>query len=77
MLIYQPYMNSTNRVSWHGGESTQLHYEELYRFCWRDIDVRTLGSGIPIGMSEMYAEMVDYYNHCQDMELERRMAMAD
>jgi hypothetical protein len=47
MLIYQPYMNSTSRVSWRGGESTQLHYEELYRFTWRAIDVRTLGGGIP------------------------------
>jgi hypothetical protein len=77
MLIYQPYMNSTSRVSWHGGESTQVHYEELYRFTWRAIDVRTLGGGIPTGMSDMHAKMVDYYHHCQDMELERRMAMAD
>lgn len=77
MIIYQPYMNSTNRVSWRGGESTQLHYEELYRFCWRAIDVRTLGGGIPTGMSDMHAKMVDYYHHCQDMELERRLERAD
>ena len=77
MIIYQPFINSTSRVSWCGGESTQLHYEELNSTQWRAIDVRTLGSGIPSGMSDMHAKMVDYYHHCQDMELERRMAMAD
>jgi hypothetical protein len=54
---------------------TQL--QPKHRFCWRAIDVRTLGGGIPTGMSDMHAKMVDYYHHCQDMELERRMAMAD
>jgi hypothetical protein len=77
MIIYQPYMNSTSRVSWRGGESTQLHYEELHRFCWRAKDVRTLGGGIPTGMSDMHAKMVYYYHHCQDMELERRLERAD
>jgi hypothetical protein len=77
MIIYQPYIDSTDRITWYGGESTQLHYQKFYRNQWFDIDVRTLGGGIPSGMSEMHAEMVDYYHHCQDMELERRMAMAD
>jgi hypothetical protein len=77
MIIYQPYIDSTSRVTWYGGESTQLHYEELRHSQWRDINVRTLGGGIPTGMSDMHAKMVDYYHHCQDMELERRMAMAD
>jgi len=77
MIIYQPCVYSTDRIIWYGGESNQFHYEKLHRNEWFDIDVRTLGGGIPTGMSEMYAKMVDYYNHCQDMELERRMAMAD
>jgi hypothetical protein len=60
-------------------EVNQLNFttKNFYRFCWRAIDVRTLGGGIPTGMSDMHAKMVDYYHHCQDMELERRMAMAD
>jgi len=77
MIIYQPYRKSTNRVSWAGGESTELYYEELSSTEWNAIDVRTLGGGIPSGMSDMHAKMVDYYYHCQDMELERLMAMAD
>ena len=77
MIIYQPYIDSTSRVAWRGGESTQLHYEELSSTQWHAIDVRTLGGGIPTGMSDMHAKMVDYYHHCQDMELERRISMAD
>ncbi len=69
-MIYQPQINSTDRVVWHGGESTQLHYEQKVDGWdgnpdWIDRGVRTLGNGMPIGMSEMYAEMVDYYNYCQ------------
>ena len=70
MLIYQPRQNSLDRTSWHGGESTELHYEQLiYRLFyndgyWTDKSVRTLDNGIPSGLSEMYAELVDYYNDC-------------
>jgi hypothetical protein len=52
----------------------QLNFTTIY---WRAIDVRTLGGGIPTGMSDMHAKMVDYYHHCQDMELERRLERAD
>jgi hypothetical protein len=65
MIIYQPYIDSTERVAWYGGESNQLHYEKFRRNQWLDIDVRTLINGIPSGMSEMHAELVDYYNYCQ------------
>jgi hypothetical protein len=70
MFIYQPHINSTDRVVWHGGESTQLHYQFLDHFNdgrtgWIDSFVRTLGNGIPSGMSEMHAELVDFYNYCQ------------
>jgi len=70
MMIYQPSVNSTDRVVWHGGESTQLHYEQQVdgwdgSSDWIDRGVRTLVMGIPQGMSEMHAEMVDYYNYCQ------------
>lgn len=70
MFIYQPVVYSNDRVVWYGGESTQLHYEKECiddNGCpeWRDIAVRTLGNGLPSGMSEMHAELVDYYNYCQ------------
>ena len=66
MFIYQPTIDSDDRVVWYGGESTQLHYEVFFNDTaeWINKDVRTLGGGIPAGMSEMHAEMVDYYNYC-------------
>ena len=70
MFIYQPNIYSSDRVVWYGGESTQLHYEKESldnNGCpqWVDIDVRTLGGGMPAGVSELHAELVDYYNYCQ------------
>lgn len=70
MFIYQPHISSTDRVTWYGGESTQLHYEVQADGPngnpeWIDRDVRTLGGGIPSGMSELHAELIDYYNYCQ------------
>jgi hypothetical protein len=64
MFIYQPFIDSNDRVIWYGGESTQLHYQELVEGEWKDVDVRTLGNGIPAGVSELHAELVDYYNYC-------------
>jgi hypothetical protein len=66
MFIYQPHIDSTDRTVWYGGESTQLHYQEHssdHSF-WKDQAVRTLGGGIPTGMSEMHAELIDFYNYC-------------
>jgi hypothetical protein len=73
MFIYQPNTYSSDRVVWYGGESTQLHYEQEAvdaNGCpeWLDIDVRTLGGGIPAGISELHAELVDYYNYCQTID---------
>jgi hypothetical protein len=66
MQIYQPFADSTSRVVWYGGESTQLHYEYIASDGdWYDVNVRTLGGGIPPSMSELHAELVDYYNYCQ------------
>ena len=66
MQIYQPFVDSTSRVVWYGGESTQLHYEYIaFDGDWYDVNVRTLGGGIPPSMSELHAELVDYYNYCQ------------
>ena len=66
MFIYQPTIDSTDRTVWYGGESTQLHYETCdYDGEWHDKHVRTLDGGIPAGVSELHAELVDYYNYCQ------------
>lgn len=71
MMIYQPTVNSLDRVVWHGGESTQLHYEKLSHGKWLERDVQTLGSGLPRGMSEMQTEMAEYYQLSQLLEQER------
>jgi hypothetical protein len=71
MMIYQPTVDSLDRVVWHGGESTQLYYEKLSHGKWLERDVQTLGSGLPKGMSEMQAEMVEYYQLSQLLEQER------
>lgn len=75
MFIYQPHISATDRVVWHGGESTQIHYQVQVDGWdgnpdWIDRDTRTLGGGIPAGMSEMHAELVEYYNHCQCQEID-------
>ena len=63
-MIYQPQANSTDRVAWYGGESTQLHYEvQCTDGHWWDRGVRTLGGGMPTSMSELHYEMIDYYNY--------------
>jgi len=63
-LIYKPSAENQYRVTWYGGESTQLHFEKLWNTFdpdtdatyqeWLDRDVRTLGGGIPTSMKEMY-----------------------
>jgi hypothetical protein len=73
MFIYMPNIYSCDRVVWSGGESTQLHYEQegvdkCDHQTWIEKEVRTLGNGIPAGMSEMHAELVNFYNHCQTLE---------
>jgi len=78
MLIYQPHITSTDRTVWYGGESTMFHYQvQCVDGHWWDKAVQNFGGGIPSGMSEMRAAMVDYYNNCQIMECERRESMAD
>lgn len=69
MFIYQPNIYSVDRVVWYGGESTQLHYEcetcdANGNLMWIDCNVRTLDGGIPTGVSELHAELMDYYNYC-------------
>jgi hypothetical protein len=66
MFSYQPTVDSFDRTIWYGNESTQVHYEYIDNHGqWVDGNVRTLGGGIPAGVSELQAELIDYYNHCQ------------
>ena len=69
MFIYQPHEYSNDRVVWYG-ESTQFCYEKEAldaNGCpqWVDTGVRVLNDGMPTGVSELHAQLVDYYNHCQ------------
>jgi len=68
MFIYQPYINSDDRVVWHGGDSTQLHYEiealDEHRFpIWKEVSVRT-PMDFPTGVKELYEKMQEYYDFC-------------
>lgn len=72
MFIYMPNVYSCNRVVWHGGNTTQLVYEKeavdsFGNQVWKEKEVRTLGNGIPAGMSELHAEMTEFYDYCQTM----------
>ena len=71
MFIYQPHIDSLDRTAWYGGESTQLHYEKRNPVGkWINCDVRTLGGGLPTDMSELHAELIEYYNYCQCIDSE-------
>ena len=82
MLAFYPHPGATERITWHGGVSTMLHYEVQVDDWkgdpdWIEREVRTLGGGIPTGMKEMYQEMSQFYDDIITMQYERRMAMAD
>ena len=81
MFIYMPFISSTDRVVWKGGDSTQLHYEVQVDGWdgnpdWIERDVRTIDS-FPSGMKELLHVMQDYYQDCTSLEIERLQAMAD
>ena len=81
MLAFYPHQGATERISWHGGTSTMLHYEVQVDDWkgdpdWIEREVRTL-SCLPTGMKEMNQEMSQFYDDIITMQLERRMAMAD
>ena len=70
-MIYQPRHEHKYRVTWYGGESTQLHFERYRNGEWEDRDVRTLGSGVPGQVKEMLIVMEDYYHDSLILEEER------
>ena len=72
MLCYYPYEGATERITWHGGESTMLHHEVEVddcsgNPCWIVREVQTLGGGIPTVIKELLAGMSDYYQHFINM----------
>lgn len=84
-MIYQPSAEKGFRVTWYGGESTQLHFQKFWNVWdpdkdeswteWTDRDVRTLGSGVPVGIKEMLLEMENYYHDAIILEQERNYQM--
>ena len=69
-LCYFPSTSTTVRITWYGGESTQLHYEELTQIFngtdeWIAVNCKTLGNGVPTQVKELYQEMVNFYNESQ------------
>ncbi len=69
MLIYQPTTNAIDRVAWYVLSPTQLHYQQQVTrkdgsVDWLDTAIRELEDGIP-HVSELHAELVDFYNYCQ------------
>jgi len=78
-LHYQPEAECGFRVTWYGGESTQLHFQKLGIVAtpqfdqepeWIDIDCRTI-MNFPTRVKDLWLEMVDYYNYGIEMEQER------
>jgi hypothetical protein len=67
MQIYQPYIDSHDRVIWNGGDSTQLHFQfddgHFGETEWIDEHTRTLME-FPTSMSDLHTAMVDLYNYC-------------
>ena len=62
-IAYFPPGSETTRVSWYGGESTQLHYEVCRDNEWSGVVTKTL-MDMPPGVKELSREMVEFYNDC-------------
>ena len=82
VMIYQPRHEQRFRVTWYGGESSQLHFERReydtddHTFVWKDIDVRSL-MHVPTQVKEMLIEMEDYWHQAIILEDGMRYAMCD
>lgn len=62
-IAYFPPGSETTRVSWYGGESTQLHYEVCRDNEWSGVVTKTL-MDMPPGVKELSQKMVEFYNDC-------------
>jgi hypothetical protein len=59
MLIYQP--DPKERIVWHGGESTQLHYEINRGTGWKSMATTTIND--PTGVKELQQQFQEYYDY--------------
>ena len=62
-ISYFPPGSETTRVSWYGGDSTQLHYEVCRDNEWSGVVTKTL-MNMPPGVKELSQKMVEFYNDC-------------
>jgi len=62
-IAYFPPGSETTRVSWYGGDSTQLHYEVCRNNEWSGVVTKTL-MDMPPGVKELSQKMVEFYNDC-------------
>jgi len=62
-ISYFPPGSETTRVSWYGGDSTQLHYEVCRDNEWSGVVTKTL-MDMPPGVKELSQKMVEFYNDC-------------
>jgi hypothetical protein len=62
-IAYFPPGSETTRVSWYGGNSTQLHYEVCRDNEWSGVVTKTL-MDMPPGVKELSQAMVEFYNDC-------------
>ena len=62
-IAYFPPGSETTRVSWYGGNSTQLHYEVCQDNEWSGVVTKTL-MDVPPGVKELSQKMVEFYNDC-------------
>lgn len=60
MLIYQP--DPKERIVWHGGESTQLHYEINRGTEWKPMATTTIYD-FPTGVKELLQQFQEYYDY--------------
>jgi hypothetical protein len=75
MLCYYPHEGATERITWHGGESTMLHYQvEIDDYKgdsdWIERYSQTFMGGIPCDTKELLAAMSDYYQHISQLYLD-------
>ena len=62
-LSYFPPGAETTRVSWYGGDSTQLHYEVQRDNEWSGVVTKTL-MDMPTSVKELSQKLVEFYNDC-------------
>lgn len=60
-LMYHPVYN--HRVVWHGGQSTQLHFQILTGKGWMEINCQSFMQ-FPAGVKELLEACQDFYQSC-------------